>query len=84
MSTSQRTLEQVKSILGKLDRRIDAVRAQRLGGPLPPQGPGPGLGAASGGAAGPAIGTSELRGKEPPASGYGRAQPLRLADRKSN
>ena len=73
MSTSQRTLEQVKSILGKLDRRIDAVRARRLGGPLPPAPPI---------AAAPTIGASDLRpGKEPGSTGFGRAQPLRLADR---
>jgi hypothetical protein len=31
MSTSQRTFNQVKSILTKLDRSIDEARAQRLG-----------------------------------------------------
>ena len=30
MSTSQRTIDQVKSILGKLDRNIDAARARRM------------------------------------------------------
>lgn len=30
MSTSDRTFEQVKNILGKLDRNIDAARARRL------------------------------------------------------
>lgn len=30
MSTSQRTFEQVKNILGKLDNNIDAARARRL------------------------------------------------------
>jgi anti-anti-sigma factor len=30
MSTSQRTFDQVKNILGKLDRNIDAARARRL------------------------------------------------------
>ncbi len=29
MATSQRTIEQVRSILGKLDRRIDVLREQR-------------------------------------------------------
>lgn len=29
MSTSQRTFDQVKNILGKLDRNIDAARAKR-------------------------------------------------------
>lgn len=30
MSTSQKTMDQVKSILGKLDRNIDAARAKRM------------------------------------------------------
>ncbi len=30
MSTSQRTFDQVKNILGKLDRNIDAARARRM------------------------------------------------------
>ncbi len=33
MATSQKTLDQVKSILGKLDRNIDALRERRLGEP---------------------------------------------------
>lgn len=32
MSTSKHTFDQVKSILGKLDRSIDAARARRLSG----------------------------------------------------
>lgn len=32
MATSQKTFEQVKSILGKLDSRIDAVRNRRVHG----------------------------------------------------
>lgn len=32
MSTSKHAFEQVKSILGKLDRSIDAARARRLSG----------------------------------------------------
>ncbi len=35
MGTSQKTLDQVKSILGKLDRHIDDARQRRLGDPLP-------------------------------------------------
>lgn len=35
MSTSQRTFDQVKNILGKLDRNIDAARARRLQAPTP-------------------------------------------------
>ncbi|HZW07874.1 MAG TPA: hypothetical protein VFF65_12190 [Phycisphaerales bacterium] len=34
MSTSQRTFNQVKSILGKLDQRIDSLRASRTS-PVP-------------------------------------------------
>jgi hypothetical protein len=34
MSTS-RSFDQVKNILGKLDRNIDAARARRLQGPVP-------------------------------------------------
>ncbi|HVU63240.1 MAG TPA: hypothetical protein VHC70_04650 [Phycisphaerales bacterium] len=33
MSTSQRTFDQVKNILGKLDRNIDAARARRMQAP---------------------------------------------------
>lgn len=36
MSTSERTFEQVKNILGKLDRNIDAARARRLHDDTPP------------------------------------------------
>jgi hypothetical protein len=35
MSNSQRSFDQVKNILGKLDRNIDAARARRLQGPVP-------------------------------------------------
>lgn len=42
MATSPRTLDQVRSILGKLDRRIDALReARTTDGPLPGQGAAP-------------------------------------------
>ena len=35
MATSQKTIDQVRSILGKLDRSIDALRERRLGeGPM--------------------------------------------------
>ncbi|MGD9688836.1 MAG: hypothetical protein AB7K52_02240 [Phycisphaerales bacterium] len=46
MGTSQKTFDQVKSILGKLDRNIDSVRQRRLG--EPPARPSPGYGATSG------------------------------------
>lgn len=32
---SQRSFDQVKNILGKLDRNIDAARQRRLQGPIP-------------------------------------------------
>ncbi len=35
MTHSQRSFDQVKNILGKLDRNIDAARARRLQGPTP-------------------------------------------------
>lgn len=37
MSTSQRTFDQVKNILGKLDRNIDDARARRMQDRLPNQ-----------------------------------------------
>lgn len=37
MATSQKTFDQVKSILGKLDRNIDEMRQRRLGDPAPRQ-----------------------------------------------
>lgn len=75
MSTSQRTFDQVKSILGKLDRDIDAARQKRLQTrPTPP------AMAASGGAAmvGGGAGFGTARPLSTPAlSGFGRATPLR-------
>ncbi|HYE03629.1 MAG TPA: hypothetical protein VD963_10395 [Phycisphaerales bacterium] len=35
MGTSKHTFDQVKQILGKLDRSIEAARARRLQGPAP-------------------------------------------------
>ncbi len=35
MATSTKTFDQVKSILGKLDQRIDALRSQRITGQSP-------------------------------------------------
>lgn len=78
MSTSQRTFEQVRSILGKLDRDIDAARARRLQtrhSPMPMAAtpmaavvPAPAVMAAP--PAGPAI-------PDPGRSGYGKARPSR-------
>lgn len=70
MSTSQRTFEQVKSILGKLDRDIDAARQKRLQArspqPLPIQQP-----------AAPTPPTPRPGGISP----FGRATPMRLDQR---
>jgi len=79
MSTSQRTFNQVKSILGKLDQRIDSLRAARstpvpatliggdrlIGQAVPAASPLPVPG--FGGQATPA----------PPRSPFGRATPIR-------
>ncbi|MBL8759422.1 MAG: hypothetical protein JNK35_13440 [Phycisphaerae bacterium] len=43
MGTSQKTLDQVKSILGKLDRSIDDARQRRLGDPARPVGQASGV-----------------------------------------
>lgn len=40
MGTSQKTFDQVRSILGKLDRNIEDVRQRRLGDPIRPALPG--------------------------------------------
>jgi hypothetical protein len=69
MSTSEKAFEQVKSILGKLDRSIDAARQRRLQGTFKPVPAAPG--------ASPAAFDAD---KLPPATPI-RAQPIRLADR---
>jgi hypothetical protein len=73
MSTSQRTFDQVRSILGKLDRDIDAARQKRLQTRLPqPAATVPALpGVASLAAPRPITG----------GSGFGRATPMRLEHR---
>ena len=67
MSTSDRTISQVRAILNKLDRSIDEAREKRLQpapAPLPPPAP------------------MQAQAPKPPpqpatpASAYGRAQPL--------
>jgi hypothetical protein len=55
MSTSERAFNQVKAILGKLDRSIDQARQKRL----------------------QTVPAAVARDGAPPASGIGRAQPLR-------
>jgi hypothetical protein len=69
MSTSQRTFEQVKSILGKLDRDIDAARQKRLQARMPQPA-----------AAGPAIPAARPLAT-PGTSGFGRATPMRMEHR---
>jgi hypothetical protein len=69
MSTSQRTFEQVKSILGKLDRDIDAARQKRL----QTRNPAPVSSAAVMPAARPLA--------TPGTSGFGRATPMRMEQR---
>ena len=75
MSTSQRTFDQVRSILGKLDRDIDAARSKRLQARMPQTAP---------------VTTPVLNSPTPPrpvsptgTAGYGRATPMRL-DQRSN
>ena len=81
MSTSEKTLEQVKSILGRLDRCIDAAREKRLhGSPAPaPASPPPAP------FRDPAPQQIGAEAPTPPPNGttskFGRAQPLRLEDR---
>ena len=94
MSTSQRTFDQVKSILGKLDRDIDAARERRLQQRLVPiatvqQSPGLGGGgfvppapALIAVPSRPAMPTPvALPANDPGRSGYGRARPLRNDER---
>jgi hypothetical protein len=70
MSTSEKAFEQVKSILGKLDRSIDAARQRRLQGVLKPLAVSPSSGV-------PAAFEAD---KTLPATPT-RAQAIRLADR---
>lgn len=70
MSTSQRTFEQVKSILGKLDRDIDAARQKRLQLRSPQQ-------AQPAAAPAPASAPATPRPLATPgSSGFGRATPM--------
>lgn len=73
MSTSQRTFEQVKSILGKLDRDIDAARQKRL--QTRPLASPPAAAALSTGIVAPRPLAT------PGTSGFGRATPMRLEHR---
>lgn len=76
MGPSDRAFNQVKSILGKLDRSIDQLREQRNAGPAPASTPAP---AAAANAMSQQIGgrTAEPAPQQPrPASPFGRATPL--------
>jgi hypothetical protein len=88
MSTSQRSFEQVKSILGKLDRDIDAARARRLQNRptagLPPaavEPPSPAPRATTPAPNPDAVAQPVAKPAAPARSPYGRAQPLRPEDR---
>lgn len=74
MSTSDRTLNQVRAILNKLDRSIDEAREKRTHTPTaaPPPAPAPAA--------------VQAPAPPPPASGsqYGRAQPMPKAQPASN
>lgn len=84
MSTSQRTFEQVKSILGKLDRDIDAARQKRLqlrtGSPVPATTSSPVAPPAAAPSMAAPLSTPRPLAT-PGASGFGRATPMRLEHR---
>lgn len=83
MSTSEKTLEQVKSILGRLDRCIDAAREKRLHGSTPAVTPAPAPQPFRDAGSQQQIG-AEAPSTPPPStstSKFGRAQPLRLDER---
>lgn len=75
MSTSQRTFEQVKSILGKLDRDIDAARQKRLQTRPIPASP-----VAAAASLVPDIAPTRILAT-PGTSGFGRATPMRMEHR---
>ncbi|MBY0311064.1 MAG: hypothetical protein K2W85_03245 [Phycisphaerales bacterium] len=89
MSSTQRSFDQVRSILGKLDRNIDAARERRLqvapaAGPmpLPVAAPAP-IPAPARPAFAPAPAPMPtFSSAAPQRSAYGRAQPMR-PDRRS-
>jgi hypothetical protein len=91
MSTSQRTFEQVKNILGKLDNNIDAARARRLQtriAPAPVPAPAPMMVQPPAPVATPLPAASpsmigQSNGAAPARSMYGRAQPMRTDNRPS-
>ncbi len=82
MSTSQHTIDQVRSILGRLDRSIDQAREKRLhGGPESrpiPETPARSEQATRTQAPPPAVGPARAVPNRAP-SPFGRAKPLRNA-----
>lgn len=66
MSTSDRTISQVRAILNKLDRSIDEARERRTQPPMPASHPAPQ----------PAPQPPPQQQPAAPSSAYGRAQPL--------
>lgn len=66
MSTSDRTISQVRAILNKLDRSIDEAREKRTQPPAPPVHQAPQ----------PAPPPPAPQQQAAPTSAYGRAQPL--------
>jgi hypothetical protein len=88
MGTSQKAFDQVKSILGRLDRSIDQVRERRLGPDQPPARPAPAQPAGFTAAPAPVppppanafTNQNQIIGTPAPApspSKWGRAQPIR-------
>ncbi len=74
MSTSERTFNQVKAILNKLDRAVDDARNKRTT-PTPAPAPAPVAPAVSA----PVAPMASTPSPNKPASQYGRAQPIRPA-----
>ena len=66
MSTSDRTISQVRAILNKLDRSIDAAREKRTQPPMPVPHQAPQ----------PTPPPAPPQQQAAPSSAYGRAQPL--------
>lgn len=92
MGTSQKSFDQVKSILGKLDRSIDQLRERRTGAALPRPAAAPALGFPALTKLAAGIGPDTLIGQgtasvapipavapapAPSTSKWGRAQPIR-------
>jgi len=83
MSTSERAFDKVKTILGKMDRNIDAARERRLSaGRTPPVKPTPLITPQSVPAPGAALPADPAKSRpSTPGSVFGRATPIRSSDR---